>query len=101
MQGQPIAWKPHLNSDFHDLLLHVNKYLESFKIYHFHDTSDSSPLRTPAILNDNIILREDGGNLAAFLYFLQEKHNKHFKRIEHIIKSVAPSFERFELRPDR
>lgn len=80
---------------------YVNDYLKTFKIYHFHDTSDSSPLRTPAIVNDNIILREDGGNIAAFLYFLQEKHNKHFKRIERIIKSVAPYFERFELLPDR
>ncbi|NHM04859.1 AAA family ATPase [Flavobacterium celericrescens] len=79
----------------------VNSYLDSFKIYHFHDTSDSSPLRTPAILNDNVILKEDGGNLAAFLYFLKEKHNKHFKRIEHVIKSVAPYFERFQLQPDR
>ena len=80
---------------------YVNSYLDSFKIYHFHDTSDSSPLRTPATLNDNVLLREDGGNLAAFLYLLQEKHNKHFKRIEHIIKSVAPYFERFQLQPDR
>ena len=79
----------------------VKAYLESFNTYHFHDTSDTSPLRTPATLNDNIILREDGGNLAAFLYFLQEKHNKHFRRIEHLIKSVAPYFEKFQLQPDR
>ncbi|MDV3498923.1 AAA family ATPase [Elizabethkingia anophelis] len=79
----------------------VGSYLETFKIYHFHDTSDNSPLRASAILNDNIVLREDGGNLAAFLYYLQEKHIKHFKRIENTIKSVAPYFERFELRPDR
>ncbi len=79
----------------------INSYLASLNLYHFHDTSDSSPLRTPAVLNDNIILKEDGGNLAAFLYLLQEKHNKHFKRIEHVIKSVAPYFERFQLQPDR
>jgi predicted ATPase len=80
---------------------HINSYLDSFNIYHFHDTSDSSPLRTPADLNDNITLKEDGGNLGAFLYLLQEKHEKHFKRIEYIIKSVAPYFERFRLQPDR
>lgn len=80
---------------------YINSYLAGFKIYHFHDTSDSSALRTPAVLNDNVILKEDGGNLAAFLYLLQEKHNKHFKRIEHVIKSVAPYFERFQLQPDR
>lgn len=80
---------------------YINDYLSSFKIYHFHDTGDSSPLRTPADLNDNIALREDGANLAAFLYFLQEKHEKHFRRIEYIVKSVAPYFERFQLQPDR
>lgn len=80
---------------------YINSYLSSFKIYHFHDTSDSSPLRTPADLYDNIALREDGSNLAAFLYLLQEKHEKHFRRIEYIVKSVAPYFERFQLQPDR
>jgi predicted ATPase len=80
---------------------YISRYLSSFKIYHFHDTSDSSSLRTPADLNDNIALREDGGNLASFLYFLQEVHEKHFRRIEYIVKSVAPYFERFQLQPDR
>jgi len=80
---------------------YINSYLASFKIYHFHDTSDSSPLRTPADVNDNIILREDGANLASYLYYLQEIHEKHFKRIEFVIKSVAPYFERFQLQPDR
>ncbi len=80
---------------------HVNKYLKTFKIYHFHDTGDNSPLRSQSMLNDNIFLREDGGNLAAFLYLLQEKYNSHFKRIEHVIKSIAPYFEGFNLQPDR
>ena len=79
----------------------VNSYLNSLKLYHFHDTGDKSSLRTPAELNDNVTLNEDGDNLPAFLYYLQEKKNKHFKRIEQVIKSIAPYFERFELRPDR
>ncbi|PZW40614.1 putative ATPase [Mesonia algae] len=80
---------------------YVNNYIRNFKIYHFHDTSDTSALRTPAMLNDNISLREDAGNLAAYLYLLQEKQTKYFKRIEHTIKSIAPYFEKFELQPDR
>lgn len=79
----------------------VNQFLKSFRIYHFHDTSETSKLRTSAMLTDNIVLREDGDNLAAFLYFLQEKHPKHFKRIEHTIKSIAPYFDKFQLTPDR
>ncbi|WP_299457400.1 AAA family ATPase [uncultured Microscilla sp.] len=80
---------------------YVSQYLKSFKLYHFHDTSENARLRTSAGLNDNLMLKEDGDNLPAFLYLLQEKHPKHFKRIEHTIKSIAPYFERFELQPDR
>ena len=46
----------------------VSTYLRSFKIYHFHDTSLTSRLRTPSMLSDNVTLREDGDNLAAYLY---------------------------------
>ena len=79
----------------------VNQYLKSFKLYHFHDTSYNSQLRTPSMLNDNIMLREDGGNLPAFLYLLKEKYPKHFSRIEEMVQSIAPYMERFEIQPDR
>ena len=80
---------------------YLREHLETFKIYHFHDTSPSAPLRTPANINDNRILKENGDNLAAYLYYLQEKHPKSFKRIEKTIASIAPFFERFNLEPDR
>lgn len=73
--------------------------LESYKIYHFHDTSASAPLRSTANVNDNRALKEDGGNLPAYLYYLQEKHPMNFKRIEKIIQSVVPFFEKFDLAP--
>jgi len=73
--------------------------LESYKIYHFHDTSISAPLRSTANISDNRVLGAEGGNLPAFLYFLQEKHPKYFKIIEMVIQSVFPFFDRFDLRP--
>jgi predicted ATPase len=78
----------------------LRKHLESYKIYHFHDTSISAPLRTPCNINDNRFLREDGGNLPAFLYYLSLKHPIEFYRIEKTIKSVAPFFDKFKLEPD-
>lgn len=78
---------------------YLSEQLESYKIYHFHDTSSSAPLRSFANLNDNRILREEGENLPAFLYYLQEKHPKHFKIIEMVIQSVFPFFDRFDLAP--
>lgn len=79
----------------------LREHLESYKIYHFHDTSSAAPLRSPSNINDNRALKEGGGNLAAYLYLLSERFPKNFKRIEKTIQSVAPFFERFDLAPDR
>lgn len=76
-------------------------YFESFKTYHFHDTSSSAPLRSSCPIDDNTVLKENGSNLPAFLYYLKEIHPNNFKRIEKTIKSIAPFFEKFELKPDR
>ena len=78
----------------------ANSYMESFRVFHFHDTSKTSKLRKPANINDNDFLREDGSNLPAFLYWIKEKHPKDFKKIEATICSVAPFFEKFDLKPD-
>lgn len=77
----------------------LRDYLQSYKIYHFHDTSKGAPLRTPANVNDNRLLQGDGSNLPAFLYLLQQKYPKTLQRIELIVKSVMPYFERFDLEP--
>jgi predicted ATPase len=80
---------------------YVQNYLKSFKIFHFHDTSKTASIKRPCNINDDVFLREDAGNLAAYLFLLQEAHPKNFKKIELAIKSVAPFFERFDLKPDR
>ena len=38
--------------------------------------------------------------MAAFLYKIKDTNPKHFKIIEFTIRSVAPFFERFDLKPD-
>ncbi|MFA7616754.1 MAG: AAA family ATPase [Weeksellaceae bacterium] len=78
---------------------YLSEHLKSYKIYHFHDTSSSAPLRSKVNLNDNKYLKENGGNLPAYLYYLQEKHPLNFKRIEKVIQSVIPFFDRFNLSP--
>jgi predicted ATPase len=80
---------------------HVRNYMDSFRVFHFHDTSDSSPMRKTANLNDNEFLKEDGANLPAFLYWMQEKYPKEFKKTEMAVRSVAPYFDRFNLNPDK
>jgi predicted ATPase len=80
--------------------LYVNRRLKEFDVYHFHDTSDTSPIKEITDLNDNHNLKRDGSNLAAFLYYLKLKEPKHFKRIELMVKSIAPFFDRFDLEPN-
>lgn len=77
----------------------LRAYLESYKIYHFHDTSEGAPLRTESTLNDSRFLRTDGGNLPSFLYMLMQKYPKTLRRIEMTIQSIMPYFERFDLHP--
>lgn len=80
---------------------YVKNYFETFKVFHFHDTSKTAKIKLPGNINDNSFLREDGSNLAAYLYLLQQVNPNEFKRIEMVVQSVAPYFERFNLLPDR
>ena len=79
---------------------YFKEYFEQFRVFHFHDTSSSAPLKQPSKLRDNAFLREDGSNLAAFLYWISQKHPSNFKLIEFAIRSVAPFFDKFNLQPD-
>ncbi len=80
---------------------YLNQWLKSIRIYHFHDTGDNSPIKSVSNIDDNESLKSDGGNLASFLYFLKNKHPKHFYRIEKTIQSIAPFFDKFILEPSK
>ncbi|MFR9650122.1 MAG: AAA family ATPase [Rikenellaceae bacterium] len=77
---------------------YVKNYLNSFTIYHFHDTSSTSPMRGSCNINDNYNLKHNGSNLAAYLYKLSIVDTKAFKLIEATVRSIAPYFKRFNLR---
>jgi predicted ATPase len=79
---------------------YVISYLRSWKIYHFHDTSRSSPMKQAQNIFDNGRLQADASNIAAYLYLLQEKYIEHYERIVRHIRRVAPFFDDFILRPN-
>lgn len=79
----------------------IFSFKEKFLSYHFHDTSDTSPAKQAADIDDNRFLRADASNLAAYLYWLQEKAPQAFRRIEEHVRLVAPFFDRFVLAPLR
>jgi predicted ATPase len=75
--------------------------LGSWVVYHFHDTSDSARVRKSCDLADNKRLRPDASNLAAFLYFLKQKHPGEYRNIVDTIRLTAPFLDDFVLEPDR
>jgi predicted ATPase len=78
---------------------YISPQVKSWNVYHFNDTSDSSPIKRIADVDDNRFFRPDARNLPAYLYWLQEKHPVQFRHIEEHIRLVAPFFDGFVLAP--
>ena len=59
----------------------VQALLFGCKVFQFHDTSKESRVRQAGYIDDNRYLCRDGGNLAAFLYRLQQTSEQCYRRI--------------------
>jgi predicted ATPase len=84
-----------------EMQTYVWDHLDSWRLYHFHDTSSSSPMKKTADVDDNEYLRPDGSNLAAFLYYLRKKHEASYSLIRRTVQRVAPFFDDFRLKPQK
>lgn len=47
--------------------------VSAWKVFHFHDTSDTAGVKRLSAVHDNDNLRADASNLAAFLYRLKNE----------------------------
>lgn len=80
---------------------YIKKYLKKIIKYHFHDTGKTSPFNSSSNVNTDInFLYENGLNLAAFLWNINEKNPKYYQRIITTIQSIAPYFDDFYLKPN-
>jgi len=70
-----------------------------WRLYHLHDTGDTSPMRRAADLEDNRSLRTDAGNLPAFLYLMQQRYPQAYSMLRRTVQMVAPFFDDFVLQP--
>lgn len=80
---------------------YVYKTLKDWRVYHFHDTSDSAGVKKTSALADSRFLFEDAANLAAFLFVLKESKPEHYQRIVKTIQLVIPFFKDFVLLPNQ
>ncbi len=90
-----VKYSPFDNAEY------IRTCLKNIKKYHFHDTGKNSPFNKMShVENDSYFLYEKGDNLAAFLYTIQKEYTLIYKRIVHIIQSIAPYFSDFYLQPN-
>lgn len=75
--------------------------LRGCRVYHFHDTSADAPVKRFVPTSDNLMLRNDAGNLAAILLALQESDDRAYRRIVGTVRQVAPFFRDFVLQPEK
>jgi len=99
IKHQPII-RNFYDSDGYGVNQYVMYYIKHWKVYHFHDTSKSSPMKQPCNINDYYSFAVDGGNLPAFLYFIKKNHINSYSKIVKTIQRVAPFFHDFILEPD-
>ena len=73
--------------------------IAGWKVFHFHDTSDTAGVKRIGSLHDNGYLRPDASNLAAYLYHLREEFPDVYAQIVKTVRLAIPFFDDFVLNP--
>ncbi len=81
--------------------IHAKYFAHQFKKilqYHFHDTGESSPIKSDCDVNVNQKLEFDGSNIAAFIRRLYFDYRDSYDLIVNTIRLVVPDFYAFDIR---
>lgn len=89
-----------LKNSSHKYAQYIKPAIESWRVYHFHDTSDTATVKQFHSATDNLKLKTDAANLAAFLMRLKRIYPKNYQQIVSTIRLVAPFFADFVHRED-
>lgn len=78
---------------------YIYEAINSWRIYHFHDTSKNAAMRRSEIVEDCSFLRFDAANIAPFLFRLSNENPTSYNEIIETIRLVTPFFDDFILKP--
>jgi len=104
MKGDWWVGSGHFETEVESQKSHTQIYeytvpaMRSWRVYHFHDTSESAAVKQLHPHNDYAYLRSDARNLAAFLYRLRHGFPESYERIVKTVRLVAPFFGDFLIR---
>jgi len=73
--------------------------LTGLRVFHFTETAVTAPAAYECDFGDNGELREDGGNLAAYLFYLQNYQPTAYRRIVGTVRQALADFGQFLLQP--
>ena len=79
---------------------YVRSMMQGWRQYHFHDTSEQAAVKLAHGKKDNLRLKPDAGNLAAYLGRLYREFPENYSQIVATIRLVAPFFGDFVQRED-
>lgn len=74
---------------------YVLEALQSWRVYHFHDTGDTATVKRTHASNDNLLLKPDAANLAAYLTRLRSQFPDAYRSIVATVRLAAPFFGDF------
>lgn len=77
---------------------HVLEAIRDWRIYHFQDTSETAAVKQVHPSNDNLRLKPNAANLAAYLASLKHEEPSAYQRIVDTIRLAAPFFDNFVIR---
>jgi len=89
-----------LKNSPHKYAQYIKPAIESWRVYHFHDTSDTATVKQVHSITDNLKLKTDAANLAAFLMRIKRDYPESYQQIVNTIRLVAPFFSDFVQRED-
>lgn len=89
-----------LTANAHDTPRAIKTLLRKVVVHQFHNTSPTARLRGKWRVDDGRWLKEDAGNLAAFLLRLREHEHAYYRRIVDTLQLLLPFFVDFELEPE-
>lgn len=78
----------------------VFSMLAATRVYHFHDTSETSGMRLSCRVQHNRFLAPRGDNLAAMIYRYSKANQVVYNRIVSAVRDIAPMFWDFAVAPD-
>ncbi|TBV05091.1 AAA family ATPase [Phytopseudomonas dryadis] len=93
LKEQFLAWPSGSEADY------CYSSISSWKVFHFHDTSDTAGVKRWGGLQDNDYLRPDASNLASYLFRLQEDEPEVYEQIRKTVQLAIPFFDDFALKP--